>query len=334
MIMILNDMITILISKWKLRTPLIGVSLVALLVIAGCGATDTADDDELRIVATTSIWADVVRQITGDDAIVEVLIPQGADAHDFEPTSQQVAALQRADLVVANGLGLEAGLEDIMQSAAEDGANVFEVAPELDPLPFTDHGHDEEGEESGDETDVPDHGDLDPHVWFDLSRVDTAAGLIAARLAELDDSIDWEARATDYSATLLQTDEDVQRVLDEVADEDRRLVTNHEALGYFAARYGFETIAVVIPGGSTLGDPSSAALATLVEEIEHEGVRTIFAETTQPTRLAEAVAAEVGAEVSVVELYTESLGDPGSDAGTLAGMVLADARLVAEALTR
>ena len=305
---------------------------MALLLIAGCGASE-ADDGELRIVATTSIWGDVVGQITGDDAIVEVLIPQGADAHDFEPTSQQVAALQRADLVVANGLGLEAGLDDILHSAAEDGANTFEIAPELDPLPFADHGHGDEEEKEEDQGEH-EHGDLDPHVWFDLSRVGTAAGLIAARLAVLDDSIDWDARAADYSATLLQTDAEVHRVLDEVPDGDRKLVTNHEALGYFAARYGFETIAVVIPGGSTLGDPSSAALAALVEEIEHEGVRTIFAETTQPTRLAEAVAAEVGAEVSVVELYTESLGESGSDADTLAGMVLADARLVAEALTR
>lgn len=328
--MILNNMITILISKFELRTAALGASLVALLLIAGCGASQ-AGDDELHVVATTSIWGDVVGQITGDDAIVEVLIPQGADAHDFEPTSQQVAALQRADLVVANGLGLEAGLGDILQSAADDGANIFEVAPELDPLPFADHGHDEQ---EVDDEDEPDDEDLDPHVWFDLSRVDIAAGLIAARLAEVDDSIDWDTRVSDYSATLQQTDEEVQRVLDEVAEEDRKLVTNHEALGYFAARYGFETIAVVIPGGSTLGDPSSAALAALVEEIEHEGVRTIFAETTQPTRLAEAVAAEVGAEVSVVELYTESLGEPGSDAETLAGMILADARLVADALTR
>lgn len=329
MIMILTSMITILISGWKLRGALVGSILALLFLLTACDSP-LSDRDDLHVVATTSIWGDVVSQIVGEDATVEVLITQGADAHDYEPTSRQVAALHEADLVIANGLGLEEGLEDVLESAEADGANIYEVAPDLDPIPFAAHEH--EGEEAGEED--HDHAGLDPHVWFDLSRVDVAAGLIAQRLVGMDDSVDWMARAAEYSEDLLQADEEILRILDVVAEEDRKLVTNHEALGYFAARYGFEIIAVVIPGGSTLGEPSSADLVALVDEIEHEGVHTIFAETTQPTRLAEAVAAEVGEEVTVVELYTESLGEPGSDAGTLIGMVLTDARLVAAALSQ
>ena len=336
MIMILNSMITILISRYGLRKGLessrgrLIASLTALaLVASACGGSAAGEDDRPLVVATTSIWGDVVGQVVGDQARVEVLIPVGADAHDYEPTQQQVAKLLEADLVVANGLGLEEGLHDILESAAADGANIFEVAPEVDPLPFADHEH--EDENADDES--HDHGDLDPHVWFDLTRVDTAAGLIAEQLAGIDDSVDWVARASDYSATLLQTDAELMQALDSVAEDDRKLVTNHEALGYFAARYGFEVVAVVIPGGSTLGDPSSAELAELVEEMTHERVTTIFAETSQPTRLAEAVAAEVGDDVQVVELHTESLGDPGSEAGTLTGMLLANARAIAEALS-
>jgi zinc/manganese transport system substrate-binding protein len=110
------------------------------------------------------------------------------------------------------------------------------------------------------------------------------------------------------------------------------MVTNHEAFGYFAARYGFEVIGVVIPGGSTLAEPSSAELAALVEIMESESVRVIFAETSQPTALAEAVAAELGGDVDVVELFTESLGPPGSGAETLSKMLLTNAERISAAL--
>jgi zinc/manganese transport system substrate-binding protein len=309
------------------------VALTSLLVLTGCGQA-AGEEDGLQVVATTSIWGDVVTNIVGDDANVEVLIPVGADAHDFEPTSAQIAALQEADLVIANGLGLEEPMEDILESAAADGANIYEVAPDLDPLPLSEEeSEDDHGEDHGEE-DSHDHEGDDPHVWFDPLRMATAAELIAERLAEIDSSIDWQTRASDYAAELVRTDEEITQIVAAIDPEDRKIVTNHEALGYFASRYGFDVIGVVIPGGSTLADPSSADLAALVEEIEHEGVETIFAETTQPTRLAEAVAAEVGREVTVIELYTESLDDPGSEADSLIGLLLTDARLIAEALTR
>jgi len=110
------------------------------------------------------------------------------------------------------------------------------------------------------------------------------------------------------------------------------MVTNHEAFGYFADRYGFEIIGVVIPGGSTLAEPSSADLGDLVEVMEQSGTGAIFAETTQPTSLAEAVAAELGGEVEVVELFTESLGRPGSGAETLQEMLVTNAGRISEAL--
>lgn len=322
-------MITILIRSTTLRTfglRGLGGFLSFALLLAGCGGTAGDDQQGLRVVATTSVWGDVVEEIVGDDGTVDVLIPAGADAHEYEASPRQVASLQDADLVVANGLGLEEGLEDVLESAVSDGASILELAPELDPLPFADHDDDHADEEHG-------HGDEDPHVWFDPERVAAAAEMIAARLTEVDDSIDWMARATAYSERLLEADIEITELLNAVPRESRRLVTNHDALGYFAARYGFEVIAVVIPGGSTLSDPSSAELAALVEEIKHEGVRTIFAETSQTTRLAEAVAAEVGDDVSVVELYTETLGESGSDADSLIGMLLTNARRVADALS-
>jgi zinc/manganese transport system substrate-binding protein len=329
--MILSAMITILISSVRSRmtgTRLLAPLLALTMVLAACGTDGGARGDRPLVVATTSIWGDVVSQLVGDAADVEVLIPRGADSHDYEPTSREVALLQEADLVVANGLGLENGLVDVLESASTDGANILEVAPLVDPSPFAapehqDHEHEDEAH---------DHGDLDPHVWFDLTRVSIAAERIAEQLSEVDDSVDWVARAAEYSEELLQADEEAMSILEVVAEADRRMVTNHEALGYFADRFDFEVIGVVIPGGSTLADPSSSELAALVEEMQHEGVTTIFAETTSPTRLAEAVAAEVGEDVAVVELYTESLGDPGSGAETLIDLVVSNARLVADAV--
>ena len=114
---------------------------------------------------TTSIWADVVENIVGDDANVQTIIPIGADAHDFAPSSQDVAAIQTADLVVANGLGLEEGLEDVLEAAEADGVNVLEVAPLVNPIPFAladEHDHDEEGDhEHDDEGEHSDEKDED-----------------------------------------------------------------------------------------------------------------------------------------------------------------------------
>ena len=308
--------------------------LAAVLVVAGCGGPSEQEDAGLRIVATTSIWGDVISELAGEDASVEVLVPLGADAHEYQPTPRHIASLQGADLVVANGLGLEEGLTDALESARMDGANIYEVGPELDPLPFAGHDpHEEEDHEDDDEDDRESHDD-DPHVWFDPLRMAIAAGLIADRMAEIDSSIDWAGRAEAYAESLVEADAAISEILATVPGPDRKLVTNHEALGYFSDRYDFEVVGVVVPGGSSLGDPSSAEMAALVDEIRHEGVDTIFAETSQPTRLAEAVAAEVGAEVAVVELFTESLGEPGSGAETLVGMLLADARLIADALSR
>jgi zinc/manganese transport system substrate-binding protein len=324
--MILIIMITILIPRKKMRPRLVA-GIVVLLLLAGCGNAAGDGDEGLYIVATTSIWGDVVGNIVGDDARVEVLIPTGADAHDFEPTSAQIASLQEADLVIANGLGLEETMKDTLDTALADGANIYEVAPHLDPLPFSGDVHDDG--EKGD-----DHNGDDPHVWFDPSRVATATEVLAERLAEIDGSIDWRQRAGDYAAELVAADDEISQIVSAIDPQERKLVTNHEALGYFARRYDFEMIGVVLPGGSTLADPSSADLAELVEEIEHEEVPAIFAETSQPTRLAEAVAAEGGRDVSVVELFTESLGEAGSEADSLIGMLVTDARLIAEALTR
>jgi zinc/manganese transport system substrate-binding protein len=255
-------------------------------------------------VATTTILGDVAGNVAGRDADVEVLMPIGASPHGFVPSSQQVAKIYTADLVVANGLDLEAGLADVLDAAKGDGVNVLEVAPHLDPLPFGD----------GD--------DLDPHVWMDPVRMMETAALIATELTAVAPSVDWKGNADAYAAELQSTHNTIQQLL----------VTNHDSLGYFADRYGFVVIGTVIPGGSSLGDPSSADLAELVAVISRGQSPAIFAESTEPQALADAVAAEGGANVAVVELFTGSLSEPGTAADTLVGMLLVDAERIARAL--
>jgi zinc/manganese transport system substrate-binding protein len=287
-------------------------------------------------VATTTILGDVIDNVVGEDARVEVLVPVGADPHDFQASAAQIAEVNRADLVVAIGLGLEEGMEDTLDSAATDGVRVFEVGPLLDPLPLktTEHEEEHEGHEGGGETEGEehDHEGVDPHVWLDPLRMAEATRLIAAQLAEIDPSSDWQGRADQYAAQLVAADEEISAELESIPNDQRHLVTNHEALGYFANRYGFEVVGVIIPGGSTLADPSSAQLAELVEVMRREGVTVIFGETTEPSALAEAVAFELGNDVAVVELFTESLGEPGSGADTLIGMLKTNSALISKAL--
>ena len=294
------------------------VLLVGAALVGACGqASDEPVRSGIDVVVTTSILGDVTSAIVGDSANVSVLMPVGTDPHEFQASSQQVAEIQNADLVVAIGLGLEHGLANVLDTVAEDGANVLFLAPLLDPIPW----------ESSD-------GDgLDPHVWLDPLRMEKAVGLIVAELDAVDPTVDWGIGGRVYSEELALTDREVETILGVVPDERRKLVTNHDSLRYLAARYDFELIGVVVPGGSTLGETSSEQLAHLVDVLMMEDLSVIFAETTQPSALAEVVANEVGEEVEVVTLYTGSLGEPGSDAGTYLGMLRVNAQRIANALS-
>ncbi len=296
------------------------VLLTALVggVLPGCAPGE--ESGGVRVVASTSILGDLARQVVGDTGTVEVLMGIGVDPHDFEASPKQAAKLVEADLVVVNGLGLEEGLEDLFMAVESDGANLVRVGPEVDPIPF--------GEGP----------DLDPHVWMDPVRMADAVVLIAAELdaaipdANPEDRRARQSNAEAYRDALLAAHGQMEEILRDVPEATRRFVTNHDALGYFAQRFGFEVIGVVIPGGSTLAEPSAADLAAVVRTIEETGVPAIFAETIEPSTLADAIAAELGNQVQVVELYTGSLGGPGSGAETLVDMLVLDAQRIAGAL--
>lgn len=320
----------------RLTAVLVGLAAVG---VSGCGGGTGVTSlpgqcAALEIVVTTSILGDVVEQVAADGARVEVLMPRGADPHSFQVSARQAAAMHRADLVVVNGLGLEEGMSVAIEAAAADGVSVLEAAAFVDALPLASGsgasgptGTDGGGEGGS-------RGTLDPHIWTDPVRMaDVVTGLGEA-LAGADPGCAERRRAAaaGYRQELLSLDAEMEGILAVVPADRRKLVTNHRVLGYFADRYGFEVLGAIIPGGDTLAEPSPSDLASLVEVLRRAGVRVIFAETTRPANLAEAVAAELGEDVTVVDLFTESLGVPGSGAETYVAMQRTNAERIAAAL--
>jgi zinc/manganese transport system substrate-binding protein len=243
--------------------------------------------------------------------------------------------------VVANGLGLEEGLADTLDRARSGGVEVFEVAPELDPLPAgegdehagdEDHAGDDEHADDGGH----DHGDLDPHVWMDPVRMADAAELIGARLADVEGLGVPPARlercTADYAQRLRGVAEEAAATLAAVPAERRKLVTDHESLAYFADRFDLEVVGAAIPSTSSLGEPNARDLEDLAEVVRATGVPAVFASVDGSDDVAQALADRVGGDVAVVSLHLESLDEPGAPAGTYEGMVRTNAALVADAL--
>lgn len=303
------------------------------LGLAACGSDATSSDDgRPTVVVTTSILGDVVREMVGEAAVVEVVMPAGADPHDFQPSARQVNAMRSADALVTNGGGFEAGLEPTIEAAEADVPTVHALDL-VDVLPFgEEEGHSHEGAE---EDDGHDHDGDDPHFFTDPDRVADAAEGIAAFLADAVPALATDEVAGTAAATVDELRDlavEVEQTLAPIPAERRVIITNHEVFGYFADRYDFEVVGAVIPGGGTGAEPSAGALDELAHVIEAEGVPAIFADASSPARLAEALADEVGGEVEVVPLFTEALGDEGSGAETYAAMVRTNADRIAEAL--
>ena len=339
-------------SRRRLCTRMRLVLMVAVLgLVAACGDSSepstSAEAQVPRIAVTTGIWSDIVANVAcGGIADVETIIPVGGDPHGYESSLRDRERMESAALVVANGLELEHRLEDTLAAVAASGTPVFEAGALIESIPFSSevseggHGDDEgetddhdEGEEEGEEKEENAGENEDPHVWFDPSRVSGVLGELARNLirdAGLD-SDQVESCLNDYQAELAALDAEIEELIQQVPVDSRKLVTNHDALGYFADRYGFEVIGTVIPSPIAMAETNPAQLEKLSETISHEGVKAIFAETQHSTDDAAALASRVG-DVEVVALYTGSLGPPGSGAEDYVGWMRTNARLIVDAL--
>ena len=286
-------------------------------------------------MATTSIWADIVANVACDGrAEVITLIPPGGDPHAFQPSLQDRGRMESAVMVVANGLELEEGLEDTLEAVEEAGTPVFHMADHIDTIGFAPGMElEHEGEEEEEEEDEEEHhGGDDPHVWFDPIRVADALLPLSEALATQGglDSGALSACVTKYRGELIALDDEIAGILAPLPHEKRLLLTNHDALGYFANRYEFELVGTVIPGGSSVGEANPAELQELVGLIDQTGVPAIFAESSHSSDDAEALARQAG--VDVVVLDTGSLGPSGSGSDTYLGFMRSNAQKIADAL--
>jgi manganese/iron transport system substrate-binding protein len=300
---------------------------LAVLLLAGCRAptdggrvTPIGDLTEavrpagqpLRVVATTSILADVVGRVGGDDIVLTTLVPPGADPHAFEPTPQDRRALDEADLVVMSGLGLEPFLQS-GSLPSEVEAPLVSLSEGIEPLT------------SGD-------GDPDPHVWMDPANVLHWAENAAQALSRLDPEAGerYAQRSAAYELELEALDLRLAARVDQVPADRRKLVTDHETLGYFAARYGFEIIGAVIPSPSSSADASARELAALEEAIRASGAPAVFTSTVVGLDLSQRVADDTGARL--VPVYVESLTGADGPAPTYVALMDYNVGAIVEAL--
>lgn len=289
-------------------------AVVAVGVFTGCAGVV---DERPSVYVTTNILGDVVSEIAGDRIDVVTLMPPGADPHSFELSARQAAELRDADLIVANGLGLEEGLDQHVDAAAAEGVPVFEAGDRVDVLEYADGAG------------------PDPHIWTDPTQVIRVVDSIAPMLADLDGAHAEEilAAAEDYRASLVALDGEMASALAQIPAEHRALVTNHHVFGYLARRYDVTLLGAAIPGGTTLAAPSPSDLQELVTAIDEAGVGTIFAESSQPDRLVQVLADEADRDVAVVELITESLAPAGEPGDSYLDMMRVNTERIAQGLS-
>ena len=283
------------------------LAMVILLTLVGTLAcqnnTGSNNNGRKSIVVTYSILGSIVKELVGDKAKVSVSVPNGLDPHEWAPSAKDIEAINKADLVVQNGLGLESGLEKTLKAARERGVKFF-TASDYITVRRVGSG---EGVPSGD----PDQatGAEDPHFWTDPLAMKNIVSALASQLKS-DLGIDVDAQSQDLQARLDHLNEEISNEVESLPPDNRNLVTGHESMGYFAQRYGFRLIGAIIPGISTQAEVSAADLAELKKLIEDNHVKAIFAELGTSTAVAKAIGEETGAKV--IELTTHSLPKDGS----------------------
>ncbi|HEX6673999.1 MAG TPA: metal ABC transporter substrate-binding protein [Actinomycetes bacterium] len=310
--------VTVRAAKLRLRL-LPMLACLAVLLVAGCGGgSGGSGAGRLRVVATTTAVQDFVRVIGGDKVAMTGILKPNVSAHEYEPSPADINAIARADLVVANGAGLETWLGDTIKSAGYTGTVVD-----------TSKGvrlRQGEGEEKG---------GVDPHIWHDPRNAKVMVRNIAAAFEAADpgDAATFRANLDAYSAKLDTLDASIARRIDSLAN--RKLVTDHDAFGYYADRYGLVVVGSVIPSFDSNSELSGADLRTLVAKVEAERVKAIFSEAELPPKTAATVAREAGVEVVGGEeaLYGDGLGPPGSPGATYLGMMEHNTDTIVSALS-
>ena len=346
---------------------LVGAVLLGGGFLAGCGSdggSGGGTGGTVSAITTTTQIADIVREVGGDEVEVTQLLQPNTDPHDYEPRPSDVEAFPDADVVFINGGHLDEWVEELIEDSGSE-ARVVDLGASIPvELEGGEHSHDHGGEKASGEEHPHDHGgektsgeehghdhggektsgeghgherdgeEVDSHWWHDPTNVEAATARVAEVLGQIDPKgrAAFARNARAYEEDLASLDRAIRVCIGRIPERDRKLVTDHEAFGYFANRYGIELIGTVIPALTTKAEPSAGDLAELEETIRSEGVKAVFPESSVPSTTAEAIARDTGASAEYV-LYGDSLGPADSDAATYIGMMKTNADQIARGLS-
>ncbi|MGD0353833.1 MAG: metal ABC transporter substrate-binding protein [Dehalococcoidia bacterium] len=285
------------------RKYIITASLVLLILFSMLACQPSISSSKKSIVVTYSILGSVVKELVGDKATVIVSIPNGLDPHEWEPSARDIEAINKADLVIENGLGLEGGMQKTLAAAKSNGVRFFTASDYITVR----HVGSGEGIPSGDPDQAP--GAADPHLWMDpVGMKSVVSGLAPVLMKDL--NLDVAAQAQSLEDRLDALNNEVSNTVASLPQDNRKLVTGHESMGYFAQRYGFKLVGVIVPSLSSEAEVSAADLATLKQAIDDNHVKAIFTELGTSPAVAKAIGDETG--VKVIELTTHALPADGS----------------------
>jgi len=298
----------------KFFNSIIGLTILTALFLTSCGSAPKSNDNTLRVLASTTVLADITQNIAGDRAKVESLLPIGADPHSYQAAPVDVAKISDSDLLILNGLEYENFIMPLLENV---GAKKMTVEATSGLSPRNDAGN-EQG--------------VDPHMWLDPNLVVTYVENIRDGLIKVDPegAATYKSNANAYITQLKDLDKWIVEQVNTIPVERRLLVTNHEALGYFAERYGFEVAGSVIPSFSSNAAPSAREMARLIDAIKKISAPAIFLDTADNDTLAQQIADETSVRI-VADLHLESLTE-GAPAATYIEMMKYNVSRIVEAL--
>jgi ABC-type Zn uptake system ZnuABC Zn-binding protein ZnuA len=284
------------------------VAMLAFILTAGCGASEVSDgatgsEEKVQVATTISVIQDMVERVGGDRVEAFSIVPVGGSPETFQPSPRDAGRISESQVVFENGLGLDAWVEDLVESAGNEEQLVVELSEGLEPLEGGEHEHAHEHAEEDERS--HEHAEGNPHFWLDVQNARHYVLRIQDALMEVDPEgvKEYEANAEGYLAELEELDGYIRGQAQDILEERRKLVTFHDAFPYFAEAYGFELIGVVLENPEA--EPSSREVAEVVRTIEEERVPAVFTEPQFNAGLADAIAQEAGVEVQ--ELYTDTL---------------------------
>lgn len=298
-----------------MRGPLLLAAVLVVALVAGCGG-DSGFDEPGRtdVVATTTQVADFARNVGGDRVDVHQVLQPNSDPHEYEPRPSDARAVANARLVLRSGGDVDGWMDEVIDNAGGD-APALTLIDRVQTRPGAD-------------------ADVDPHWWQDPRNAEVAVRAIRDQLVQVDPDgrASYERNAARYLATLARLDRDTAACIDELPSGERNLVTTHDALGYYAHRYGLHVIGAVIPSLSTQAQPSAKDVQKLVDQIRRTRVKAIYPESSINPKLEQAVARESGATTGAA-LWADTLGPKGSSGATYVESIAANTAAIVDGLS-